>query len=536
MGPAVGIPRRSRQRHCKCRNFHSPSVSGRCRGDAELTDKVRSLGLDLDELVRQRMLIVDHLWVDRSETVETGKFDLEGLFIRLGQAIKTLGARRIELDTIEALFGGSSNQSVVRAQFRRLFRFLKDTDSQIRLDSWEVSMTAIGPDAEPSLTTPETLTLPRERGPKRSSAAWEHYSAACQNVKVSGYQILAELGRGGMGVVYQARQLSLNRLVALKMLLRGGHGGEADVARLRAEAEAIAGLRHPNIIQIYEIGEQDGLPFLALEYCGGGSLDRKLNGTPIPAEQAAKLVETLARAIHAAHRVGVVHRDLKPANILLTEPEGQPKITDFGLAKRVDSEIHTRTGNIVGTPSYMAPEQTGGPNKQISAATDIYALGGILYELLTGRPPFRAASPMETIAQVLHQEPAPPRLLNPRIEVDLQTICLKCLEKDPARRYTSALTLADDLQRYRAREPISARSVNLLDRLSRTLGHSHLGSEFFIWSIILFYFAEVTMLAEVGLFTLISALPANLDSPHASGSSPHDGAAVLALPLATLVA
>ena len=195
-------------------------------------------------------------------------------------------------------------------------------------------MTAIGPDVEPSFNTPETLALPRERAPTRSSGGGEHCSAGCQNVSVSGYQVLAELGRGGMGVVYQARQLSLNRLVALKMLLRGGHGGEA-ICRLRAEAEAIAGLHHPNIIQIYEIGEQDGLPFLALEYCGGGSLDRKLNGTPFPAEQAAKLVETLARAIHAAHRVGVVHRDLKPANILLTDPEGQPKITDFGLAKKL---------------------------------------------------------------------------------------------------------------------------------------------------------------------------------------------------------
>ena len=205
------------------------------------------------------------------------------------------------------------------------------------------------------------------------------------------------------------------------------------------------------------------------------------------------------------HRVGVIHRDLKPANVLLMEDEGQVKITDFGLAKRVDSQVQTRTGQILGTPSYMAPEQAAGHSKQITVATDTYALGGILYESLTGRPPFRGATTFDTILQVLEQEPAPLRLLNPRIDIDLETICLKCLEKDPARRYPSALDLADDLHRYLAREPISARSVNLLDRLSRTLGRSHLGAEFFTWSIILFYFAEVTLLVEVGLFTLISA-------------------------------
>ena len=359
-------------------------------------------------------------------------------------------------------------------------------------------MSAVGPNAQPLYSAAEAVTLPREAAATGSSTARE-------TVGVSGYQILEELGRGGMGVVYKARQVSLNRLVALKMLLPGGHAGEADLARLRAEAEAIAGLRHPNIIQIYEIGEQDGLPFLALEYCAGGSLDRKINGTPLRAEQAAALVETLARAIHAVHRVGVVHRDLKPANVLLTDADGQPKITDFGLAKKLGSQVHTQTGQILGTPSYMAPEQAAGQSKQITAATDIYALGGILYESLTGRPPFRAVTPLDTILQVLEQEPAPPRLLNPRIDIDLETICLKCLEKDPAHRYASALELADDLQRYLAREPISARSVNLLDRLSRTLGHSHLGAEFFTWSIILFYFAAVTLLVEVGLFAVISA-------------------------------
>jgi eukaryotic-like serine/threonine-protein kinase len=367
-----------------------------------------------------------------------------------------------------------------------------------RFDKVEVRMSAGGSDAGLLLLTAETGELPRPPVATGCSAAWE-------NVNVSGYQVLAELGRGGTAVVYEARQLSLNRLVALKMLLPGAHAGEVELARLHAEAAAIAGLCHPNIIQIYEIGEQNGLPYLSLEYCAGGSLDRKINGTALIAEQAAALIETLARAIHAAHLVGVIHRDLKPANVLLTNIEGQPKITDFGLATTVGGPGRTQTGQILGTPSYMAPEQAAGQNKQISAATDVYALGAILYESLTGRPPFRAAHPLETIALVLHHEPAPPRLLNAAIEIDLQTICLKCLEKDPKRRYATALELADELRRYLAHEPIRAHTMNPLDRFSRMLGRNYMGVDFFIWSNILFYFAEVNLLIETGLWTLVSA-------------------------------
>jgi eukaryotic-like serine/threonine-protein kinase len=359
-------------------------------------------------------------------------------------------------------------------------------------------MSPVGPNSEALCIEEESVKLPRR-------AACTNSWKVQKNVDIPGYHVLEEIGRGGMGVVYKARQSSLNRLVALKMLLPYKQAGEADLARLRAEAKAIAALRHPNIIQIYEIGEHHGRPFLALEYCAGGNLDRKINGTPLSNEEAATLVQTMARAIDAAHRVGVVHRDLKPANVLLTEDEGQIKITDFGLAKRVGSEADTRTGQILGTPSFMAPEQAAGQSKRVTVATDIYALGGILYETLTGRPPFRGATAFDTISQVLEQDPAPPRLLNPRVDIDLETICLKCLEKDPARRYATALDLADDLQRYLARESISARSVNLLDRLGRTLGRSRLGAEFFTWSIVVFYFAEVTLLVQVGLFTLISA-------------------------------
>jgi WD40 repeat protein len=279
---------------------------------------------------------------------------------------------------------------------------------------------------------------------------------------INGYVIEQELGRGGMGVVYKARQTALDRLVALKMILAGGHAGEADLARFRTEAEAIARLHHPSIVQIYEVGERDGLPFFSLEFCGGGSLDRKLNGTPLPPLEAAALVETLARAMQAAHEKGILHRDLKPANILLAD-DGTPKITDFGLAKKLDAAGRTATGAIMGTPSYMAPEQAGG-SKDLGPACDVYSLGAILYECLTGRPPFRAATPLDTILQVVSDEPVPPAQLNRLIVPDLETICLKCLHKEPERRYPSAAALADDLGRFQRGEPIMARRVGALER------------------------------------------------------------------------
>jgi WD40 repeat protein/tRNA A-37 threonylcarbamoyl transferase component Bud32 len=284
---------------------------------------------------------------------------------------------------------------------------------------------------------------------------------------VPGYQILAELGRGGMGVVYKACQTRLHRLVALKMILAGSHAREDDLARFSAEAEAVAGLRHPNIIQIYDVGEQDGLPYFSLEFVEGGTLADRLDGTPWQAPRAAELVETLARAVHAAHEKGIIHRDLKPGNVLLTA-DGTPKITDFGLAKRLDQQSdRTRTGTIMGTPSYMAPEQAGGRRDQLGPVTDAYALGAILYELLTGRPPFQGPTPLDTVLQVVNQEPVPVRQLQPRVPRDLETVCLKCLQKDPARRYPSGVELAEDLRRFRAGEPIRARPVGGLEKLQR---------------------------------------------------------------------
>jgi WD40 repeat protein len=279
---------------------------------------------------------------------------------------------------------------------------------------------------------------------------------------VPGYEILAELGRGGMGVVYKARQIALDRLVALKMILHADHAAADDRARFKIEAEAVARLQHPNIVQVFEVGEADGLPYFSLEFCPGGSLDGKLNGTPLPALDAARLMETLARAVEAAHRAHVIHRDLKPANVLLTA-EGEPKISDFGLAKKLDVQGQTQSGAVMGTPSYMAPEQAGG-QKEIGPAADVYALGAILYELLTGRPPFRAATALDTIMQVVSEEPVPPRRLQSKVPRDLETICLKCLQKQPACRYASAAALADDLRRFRAGEPIEARPVGRWDR------------------------------------------------------------------------
>ena len=310
------------------------------------------------------------------------------------------------------------------------------------------------------IPTSETATLAPE-GPVGARPAGRDWPT------VAGYEILGELGRGGMGVVYKARQIGLNRLVALKMILSGDHAGEAERKRFMVEAEAAARLRHPNIVQIFEVGEAAGLPFFSLEFVDGGSLAGRLGGTPWRPRRSAGLIETLARAVHAAHRAGIVHRDLKPANVLLTA-EGQPKITDFGLAKKLDAaDGPTQTGAVVGTPSYMAPEQAGDRAGVIGPATDVYALGAILYESLTGRPPFRAATPLDTVLQVINDEPVPPRQLQSKIPRDIETICLKCLRKEPRKRYESAEALAEDLVRFLDGKPITARRVGRPERAWR---------------------------------------------------------------------
>lgn len=281
-----------------------------------------------------------------------------------------------------------------------------------------------------------------------------------------GYEIERELGRGGMGVVYLAKQLSLSRPVALKMILAGAHAGSREFLRFDAEAEAIAQIDHPNIVRVHEVGRHDGLPYFTLEYCAGGGMDKKLGGNPLAPTAAAGLAETLARAVHSAHCKGIVHRDLKPANVLLAA-DGTPKVTDFGLAKRSGSDNLTATGAVMGTPSYMAPEQAAGKGKEVGPTTDVYALGAMFYEFLTGRPPFRAATALDTVLQVVRDDPVPPSRLTPSTPRDLETICLKCLHKDPARRYPTAEAVADDLGRWLKNEPIAARPVGPIERVMK---------------------------------------------------------------------
>jgi serine/threonine-protein kinase len=282
--------------------------------------------------------------------------------------------------------------------------------------------------------------------------------------RIPGYEVEAVLGRGGMGVVFRARQVGLNRLVALKIALNASYTGGHDRERFRREAEAVARLRHPNVVQVHDVGEADGRPYFTMEYIEGGSLAKKLAGTPQPAQQAAQLVATLAGAVQTAHAAGIVHRDLKPSNVLLTS-DGTPKITDFGLARRLEDEAGiTATGIALGTPSYMAPEQARARREAVGPLADVYALGAILYELLTGRPPFRAETAAYTIHEVITRDPVPPTRLNHKVPRDLETICLKCLRKEPERRYASAVALAEDLQRFQEGRPIQARPVGWAER------------------------------------------------------------------------
>jgi len=319
---------------------------------------------------------------------------------------------------------------------------------------------------------------------------------------VPGYEIIEEVGRGGMGVVYRARQVGLARIVALKMVLSGFHAEPKNLARLRTEAATLARLQHPNVVQIYDVGDAEGRPYFVFEFVSGGSLAQYLQGKPQPVRAAAQLVETLARAVQAAHTNGVIHRDLKPANILLQKDEADlmaaestnepsdslfsaprssfnlPKITDFGLAKCIRGDCEgagsyglTATGDLLGTPNYMAPEQAMARRQPVGPAADVYSLGAILYELLTGRPPFTGETPLTTVMQVLHNEPVPVTTLQPNVPPDLETICLKCLRKEPRQRYGSAFELANDLRRFLNDESICARPVGSVQKLWHWVRH-----------------------------------------------------------------
>jgi serine/threonine-protein kinase len=319
------------------------------------------------------------------------------------------------------------------------------------------------------------------------------------------YELLAEIARGGMGVVFKARQKRLKRLVALKMIRAGQLATPDDLQRFRVEAEAAARLRHPNIVAVHEVGEVDGQLFFSMDFIEGLTLAQRLRDGPLPGRTAAGYVRQLARAVHYAHRQGILHRDLKPSNVLLDHEE-QPHLTDFGLAKRLDTAdtALTQTGAVVGTPSYMAPEQAAGRVKELGPACDVYGLGAVLYELVTGRPPFRSDTPLDTVLQVLEREPVPPRFLNPKIEPDLETICLKCLEKEPSRRYASTDELADDLQRYLDGETIRACSYNVLARLIRALNKpSHREADLGLWASLLLVFSAIFLVGHLLTFALL---------------------------------
>lgn len=314
------------------------------------------------------------------------------------------------------------------------------------------------------------------------------------------YELLEEIARGGMGVVYKARQVNLNRTVALKMILSGHLASEQEVKRFHVEAEAAASLDHPGIVPIYEVGEHNGQHFFSMGFVEGESLSARVADGPLSPRKAALFTKKVAEAIAYAHSRGVIHRDLKPANVLL-DLHDEPRVTDFGLAKNTvaDSSL-TASGQILGTPAYMPPEQAAGQGDRVNEAADIYSLGAMLYTLVTGRPPFQADNHQDTLLQVLEQDPAPPRLLNPKVDRDLETICLKCLEKDPARRYASAQALADDLDRFTEGESISVKSLNLLDRVARSLQRSKYDVELRTWGNMLYWFAAIVLLAEIGIY------------------------------------
>jgi Protein kinase domain len=314
-----------------------------------------------------------------------------------------------------------------------------------------------GPQVEPGPPPSPPATLIPPAVP-RPDSSWP---------SIPGYQILSVLGRGAMGVVYKALHVKLNRVVALKMILAGAHANAEERRRFLQEAETVARLQHPNVVQIYDVDEHQGHSFLALEFVDGPTLAAHCNHRPQPPAFAAETVEVLARAVHYVHQQGVVHRDLKPGNVLLAGGQ-TPKVMDFGLARQVDvGPGHTQTGMVLGTPAYMAPEQARGEGKRVGPPADVWALGAVLYDLLTGRPPFLGETTFDTLQRVVHEDPVPVRQLQPKVPRDLETICLKCLQKEPNKRYGSAAVLADDLRRVQKGQPIAARPVGALERAGK---------------------------------------------------------------------
>ena len=327
------------------------------------------------------------------------------------------------------------------------------------------------PDHASRVTPPCSAYVDAPTVASRESENKSNYKAtrptATGNKILGDYELLDEIARGGMGVVYRARQISLDREVALKMILAGQLATKDDVARFYAEAEAAAQLEHPGIVPVFEVGQQDEQHFFAMAYIRGQSLSQRLDDGPITVGEAAKIARQIADAVEYAHEHGVVHRDLKPANVLL-DKSGQVKVSDFGLAKRIDKDSHmTMSGQVLGTPGYMPPEQASGALDKVGPVSDVYGVGAVLYAMLVGRPPFQAASPVDTLLQVIERDPIPPGRLNPNVEKDLETICLKCLQKDASERYQTVRQIIDELKRFERGEPLQARPVSSLELLSR---------------------------------------------------------------------
>jgi hypothetical protein len=395
-----------------------------------------------------------------SDTNPPARTDAETLPPGTGAVIGRLAASGLSGPTLLLELADGASTDELLARHPKLTR--QNLEALLRLAAGLVS--ALTPPHESATLPPSPSSAdPSETLPPSGDRV---HPPAVGLPSVPGYEVLRLLGEGGMGVVYHARQAGLNRAVALKMLRFGGAGPDA-IARFRAEAEALARLQHPGIVQVHAVGEFDGGPFFALEFVPGGSLADRLDDRPMPAREAAALVERLSRAVHAAHEAGVIHRDLKPENVLLGG-DGQPKVADFGLAKLMESDTgHTRTGEVMGTPSYMAPEQAEGKQSAIGPRTDVYALGAILYRLLTGRPPYRGSTSLDTVLQVIEGNLVPPRQLNPDVPRDLQTIILRALRRTPEGRYGSARALAEDLLRFLDGDAIRARPERPEERVWR---------------------------------------------------------------------